>query len=264
MLKWGFPRILHSDNGAKFKSKLMENLSQQLGIRKTFISPYQPQANGKLKSLHRFTKDYVLKYSIGGVLEWDQLLPYATAAFNWFANEHSHESPHLLYFGHDPYLSHLAALLQPTLWYLDLNKDIIHLDKLRQAYMLAALNMRGAWSKQPKHKYDNVPIYHIDDLVMITNFDTKSNWDAKYIPNFRVVHVIGSPQLEVSDPMGRTRKINVCNAHKIMPSDHIISSTLDRQVCSQKGKYINDPRIIKEVVIIDAILREEFHQVMVR
>ena len=32
MLKFGFPRILHSGSGAEFKSKLMDNLSQQHGI----------------------------------------------------------------------------------------------------------------------------------------------------------------------------------------------------------------------------------------
>ena len=50
-LKWGFPRVLHSDNGVEFKSKCMENLSKQLGIRKTFISPCHLQANGKTKIL---------------------------------------------------------------------------------------------------------------------------------------------------------------------------------------------------------------------
>ena len=54
--------------------------------------------------------------------------------------------------------------------------------------------------------------------------------------------MIRSRQLEVSDPMGRTRKINVCDAHKIKLSDHIISSTPNEQVLGQKGKYINDPR----------------------
>ena len=48
MLKFGFPRILHLDNDAELKSKLMENLSLQLCIRKTFNSPLQKQANGKL------------------------------------------------------------------------------------------------------------------------------------------------------------------------------------------------------------------------
>ena len=41
MLKFGFPQILHSDNRTEFKSKsnLIEHLSQQLSIKKTYISP---------------------------------------------------------------------------------------------------------------------------------------------------------------------------------------------------------------------------------
>ena len=38
MLKVGLPRILHSDNGLEFKSKLIENLSHQLCIKKAYIS----------------------------------------------------------------------------------------------------------------------------------------------------------------------------------------------------------------------------------
>ena len=58
MLKFGFPTILHSDNGTEFKYKLIGNLSLQLGIRKIFILPQHQQANGKLESSHRFIKDY--------------------------------------------------------------------------------------------------------------------------------------------------------------------------------------------------------------
>ena len=87
----------------------MENLSQQLGIRKPFISPHHPQANRTLESSHRFIKGCILEIHVDGVLEWDQLLPYATAAFNWFPNEHSQESPHFLYFGCNPYIPHLVA-----------------------------------------------------------------------------------------------------------------------------------------------------------
>ena len=45
MKKFGFPRILHSDNGMEFKSKLIEYLSQLLGIKKTYIFPHHLQAN---------------------------------------------------------------------------------------------------------------------------------------------------------------------------------------------------------------------------
>ena len=92
-------------------------------------------------------------------MEWDQLLPYETAALNWFLNKHSQESLHFLYFGCDPYVPHLEALLQPKLRYLGSDKCMIHLDKLRQAYMLAALNTKEAHSKQNKVKYDDITQY---------------------------------------------------------------------------------------------------------
>ena len=94
--------------------------------------------------------------------------------------------------------------------------------------MLAALVMREACSKQNKQKYD--------DLVMIINFDKKSNWDAKYIPNFRVMCLIGSRQLEVSDPTDTIRKINGCDVCKILLSNHIVSSIPYEQVFGRRGK----------------------------
>ena len=60
-----------------------------------------------------------------GVLEWDQLLPYVIAAFNWFLKEHSQQSPHFLYFRCDPYLPHLAGFLQPKLRHLGSDESMI-------------------------------------------------------------------------------------------------------------------------------------------
>ena len=48
---------------------------------------------------------------------------------------------------------------------------MICLDKLRQAYMPAVLNIKEAHSKQNRDKYDDVPQYKIGDLIMIKNFD---------------------------------------------------------------------------------------------
>ena len=238
----------------EFKSKTYGKSLTETWYKKNFHFPFPPTSKWKLESSHRFIKDCAWKVSVGDVLEWDQLLPYAIAAFNCFPNEHSQESPYLLYFGFDPYLTHLAAFLQPKVRYLGSDEGMIHLNKLRQVYMLAALNMREVHSKQTKQRYDDAPSYKIGYLVMIKNFDKKSTWDAKYIPNFRVVCLIGSSQLEVSDPMGRTRKVNVCDSHQVVPSDHNINSSPDQQVFGRRGKYMKDPRIIKEVVIIDTFL----------
>ena len=80
---------------------------------------------------------------------------------------------------------------------------------------------------------------------MIRNFDKESNWDVKYMPNFRIAQLIGPRQLEVCKPTGILRKVYVCDMHKILPSDQIGSSMPDEQVFGRKGKYINDPHILK-------------------
>ena len=51
-------------------------------------------------------------------------------------------------------------------------------------YMLAALNTKEACSKQNHDKHDDIPQFKIGNLIMIKNFDKKSNWDAKYVPDF--------------------------------------------------------------------------------
>ena len=141
---------------------------------------------------------------------------------------------------------------------------MICLDKFRQAYMLAALNTMESHSKQNIEKYDDIPHYNIGDLVMITNFNKKSNWDAKYIPNFRIIRLIGPRQLEVSDLTGKLRKVNTCDMHKSLPSDYIVSSIPYEQVSGRKGKYINDPCILKEIVVIDAFLQGNFQNIRIR
>ena len=70
--------------------------------------------------------------------------------------------------------------------------------------------------------------------------------------------LIGSRQLEVSDPTGRITKINVCDVHKILQSDHIVNSIPDELVLGRRGKYINDPPVLKEVAVIDVFLDENF------
>ena len=250
----------------EFKSKLIAYLSQQPGMEEDLYFPLPSmQANGKLESSHRFTKDCIhtlfYRWCSG---TWDQLLPFATAAFNWFPNEHSQESPHFLHFGSDHYLPHLAVFLQPKLRYLGSDKVMICLDKLRQAYKLAALNTRASHSKQSKQKYDDIPNYKIGDLVMIRNLDNKSNWDAKYIPYFGIVWLIGARQLEVSNPTGRLRKVNVCDVHKILPSDQIVSSISDEQVFGRRGKYINGPYILKELAITETFLYDNFPYVRIK
>ena len=106
--------------------------------------------------------------------------------------------------------------------------------------MLVNHNTKEAHSKQNRDKYDDIPQYKTGDLIMIKNFDKKLNWDTKYIQNFRIIGLIGTRQLQISDLTGRLRKVNISDVHSILPSEFIVSCIPHEQVFTRKGKYIND------------------------
>ena len=78
------------------------------------------------------------------------------------------------------------------------------------------------------------------------------------------MHLIGGRQLNVFNPTGRIRKVNVCDVHKMLPSDQITSSIPDEQVFGRRGKDINDSYILTEVLIIDAFLHKNFQHVRIK
>ena len=66
-----------SDNGIKFKNKLMEKVSKELGVEiKIYSPPYRPQLNGRVESFHYFLKACIAKH-ITPQLEWDDIVPLA-------------------------------------------------------------------------------------------------------------------------------------------------------------------------------------------
>ena len=103
-----------SDNGTEFKNRLMEEVSKELGVEyKVYSPPYRLQSNGRIESFHYFLKACIAKH-ITTQLEWDDVVPLACAAYNFFPNEHSRESPFFLMFGRDPLIP-LTKLLRPKL-----------------------------------------------------------------------------------------------------------------------------------------------------
>ena len=96
---FGNSRKILSDNGTEFKNALFEEVAKQLGVERKIYSPvYRPQANGHIEGFHKFLKECISKHMVNN-LEWDDILPLAAAAYNWFPNEHSKEPAFFLMFG---------------------------------------------------------------------------------------------------------------------------------------------------------------------
>ena len=95
---FGNSKKILSDNSTEFKNALFEEVAKQLGVERKIYSPvYRPQANGHIEGFHKFLKECISKHMVNN-LEGDDIIPLATAAYNWFPNEHSKEPAFFLLF----------------------------------------------------------------------------------------------------------------------------------------------------------------------
>ena len=79
----GSSKIL-PNNSIEFKNKMFEEVSKKLRCEVRTYSPlYRPQSNGKIECLHKFLKACMGKH-ISKNLEWNDVIPMAMAAHNFF------------------------------------------------------------------------------------------------------------------------------------------------------------------------------------
>ena len=133
----GSSRIL-TDNGSEFKNKEMKEICDTLGIKQIFSPVYTPQSNGRLEGWHRFFKACIAKHVRGQEVEWDELVPLAVSAYNFFPCQSSKESPFLLMFGRDP-ITPVAQLLEPKPRYYGEKGNFLQMDSLQRLYAVVAL-----------------------------------------------------------------------------------------------------------------------------
>ena len=76
-------RKLLTDNDTELKNDLFSRVTEQLGVeRKIYSPPYRPQSNRLIKGFRKFLKSCLTKH-ISSHRDWDNVVPLATASYNW-------------------------------------------------------------------------------------------------------------------------------------------------------------------------------------
>ncbi|XP_015124746.1 uncharacterized protein LOC107046612 [Diachasma alloeum] len=78
---YGCPKIIFSDKGTSFLSKLFNQLGKVLRFHHITTSGYRPQSNGALERSHHVLAEH-LKTFTDEFTDWDELLPYAMLSYN--------------------------------------------------------------------------------------------------------------------------------------------------------------------------------------
>ena len=233
-----------SDNGTEFKNKLMEEVSEELGVEyKIYSPPYRSQSNGRIESFHYFLKACIAKH-ITPQLEWDDIVSLACAAYNFLPNEHSRESPVFLMFGRDPLLP-LTKLLKPKIRHLGNDENILFLEALKNMYQLVVTNLRYAREKRQPKTYVE-PKLKEGDLVLVKDHTAKP-FQPRFKGNFRVITQKGN-QVEVR-PLngGETTKYRVTDIKKILLADQAIARLPDYNKLGRLTRLRLNPKDIPDL-----------------
>ena len=97
------PRYILKENGAEFKTQLMDQVLQQLGITHIFSAPSHSQSNEKLEVFHKYLKPTLMKLSKKDPTNWDKYLNQCTHQ-HVTPNLATAEIPFFLVYGREPNL----------------------------------------------------------------------------------------------------------------------------------------------------------------
>ncbi|GFW07400.1 transposon Ty3-I Gag-Pol polyprotein [Trichonephila clavipes] len=101
VLRQGAPRVIITDRGAVFRSRLVSSLVDLCNIDHRFTTAYHPQTNGLTERFNKTLADILSMYVDVEQKNWDEILPFVTFAYNTAKQETTGLTPFYLLHGHE-------------------------------------------------------------------------------------------------------------------------------------------------------------------
>ncbi|GFX75308.1 transposon Tf2-6 polyprotein [Trichonephila clavipes] len=99
VLRHGAPRVIITDRGAVFRSRLVSSLVDLCNIDHRFTTAYHPQTNGLTERFNKTLADMLSMYVDVEQKNWDEILPFVTFAYNTAKQETTGFTPFYLLHG---------------------------------------------------------------------------------------------------------------------------------------------------------------------
>ena len=140
-----------TDNGTEFKNKLWTDVFKKMRTEHRTLPIYSPQCNGSIEGFHKFLKATIGNSSKKG-LEWDDIIPKATSAYNFFPTQSSKKSSFFLMFGQQAAIKHIL-LDSESPKYLGNEEGLLNIELIRKLYHVIVFNLAKSRAAQNENKY---------------------------------------------------------------------------------------------------------------
>lgn len=111
---FGLQKVLISDRGSNFLSKLFQEVLKLLGIQHIPVCSFNPKANGTIERVHATIFNSISHFINKAGDNWEDILHLAKASYNSTPLDNlGGHTPHFLQFGGQPFQLPFAEILRP-------------------------------------------------------------------------------------------------------------------------------------------------------
>ena len=228
---FGAPRVVITDQGQNFLSKLMQRVSKRFKIKKIRTTAFHPQSNGSLERSHHALGEFLKQYTTVDE-EWDQWLEIAIINYNTCVSESTKHTPYEVVFGRIARLPSSDPLREADL--LPTYKDYVTnlVARLNGIRSMVYENLVSSKFKSKKY-YDrriNSQNFKVGDYVFLLKGPKPNKFGNHYSGPHKILEVINSINVRIS--MQKTSKVVHSNRLRI--------SYINREIKEKKRKRKND------------------------
>ena len=172
VVHYGIPERLHSDQGANFEGRVIRNLCNLLGMKKSRTSPYHPQGDGITERFNRTLLSMLSTMELDKKTNWKEHVAPLVHAYNCMRHETTGHTPFFLMFGRVPRLPVDMFLGLTT----DYNTSVSSIqERLEAAYKSANEAAKLAMKHQAKGYNTKIRGHKLNkgDFVLVKNVGLK-------------------------------------------------------------------------------------------
>lgn len=215
---FGLPKVVQTDQGTNFKSRVFAQALKTLGIEHITSSSYHPESQGALERFHQTLKSMLRKHCYSSQRDWDESVPLVLFACREATQESLGFSPGELVFGREmrgPLKVFKERLANPGDDTKSLPEYVKTLDdRLKRAYSLTRNALATSQAKMKRH-FDQRAVdrsFQPGDRVLLLLPVPGSSLSVKFSGPYVVERKLSKTNYIIQTP-DRRRPTRVCHVN---------------------------------------------------